>query len=109
MNQSTIIDKISDLKYHGMKDAYKRQIEDVHVNKLSFDERLYSLLESQEVHLHNKRIHANLKASKIKDKQSCLEDVDYSSKRKLDKSLLKSLASMDFIRNHQNIIITETA
>jgi DNA replication protein DnaC len=106
MNQSTIIDKINDLKYHGMKEAYIRQMEDVSYTKLSFDERLYSLLEVQELYLHNKRILTNLKASKIKDKQSALEDIDYSVKRKLDKSLIHSLATMDFIRNYQNIIIT---
>ncbi len=106
MNQSTIIDKMNDLKYYGMKETYVRQVEDVNVSKLSFDERFYALLDAQETYLHNKRIHSNLRASKIKDKQSSLEDIDYNAKRKLDKSLIKSLATMDFIRNHQNLIIT---
>ena len=44
MNQTTIINKINDLKYDGLKTAYLRQIEDTSYNKLSFDERLYNLL-----------------------------------------------------------------
>jgi DNA replication protein DnaC len=56
--------------------------------------------------MHNKRIATNLKASKIKDKQAAVENIDYSAKRQLDKQTLKSLITMDFIRNHQNIIIT---
>ena len=53
MNQTTIINKLNDLKYDGFKTAYLRQIEDINYNKLSFDERLYNLLESQEIFLHN--------------------------------------------------------
>jgi DNA replication protein DnaC len=106
MNQTTVINKINDLGYHGLKEAYLRQIEDVNYNQLSFDERLYNLLEVQELFLHNKRIAMNLRVSKIKDKQAAVEDIDYSVKRKIDKQNLKGLISMDFIRNYQNIIIT---
>ncbi len=106
MNQTTILTKIHDLNYQGLKEAYLRQIEDVNYNQLSFDERLYNLLEAQEIHLHNRRIQTNLRASKIKDKQAAVEDIDYSAKRKIDKQILQALITMDFIRNHQNIIIT---
>jgi len=106
MNQTTILNKINDLNYHGLKEAYLRQIEDVNYNQLSFDERLYNLLEAQDIYLHNKRIATNLRASKIKDKQAAVEDIDYSAKRKLDKQTIKALITMDFIRNYQNIIIT---
>ena len=106
MNQTTVINKINDLNYQGFKEAYLRQIEDVNYNQLSFDERLYNLLETQEIFLHNKRIATNLRASRIKDKQATVEDIDYSVKRKIDKQNLQSLITMDFIRNHQNIIIT---
>jgi len=106
MNQTTILNKINDLNYQGLKEAYLRQIEDPSYKQLSFDERLYNLLEAQDVFLHNKRIKTNLRASKIKDKQAAVEDIDYSAKRKLDKQIIKSLITMDFIRSYQNIIIT---
>jgi len=106
MNQTTVINKINDLNYQGLKDAYLRQIEDANYNKMSFDERLYNLLEAQDIFLHNKRIQTNLKASRIKDKQAAVEDLDYNSKRKIDKENMKSLIKMDFIRHHQNIIVT---
>ena len=106
MNQTTVINKINDLGYQGLKEAYHRQIEDVNYIKLSFEERLYNLLEAQEIFLLNKKIAYNLRASKIKDKQAAVEDIDYSAQRKIDKQTLQSLITMDFIRNHQNIIIT---
>src|SRR5574344_1274096 len=106
MNQTTIINKINDLRYDGLKQAYLRQIEDISYNKLNFEERLYNLLESQKIFIHNKKISINLKLSKNKDKQAVIEDIDYSIKRKIDISVIKDLANMNFIRNHQNIIIT---
>ena len=105
MNSSTIIDKINDLNYKGFKEAYLRQMEDVNYNQLSFDERLYDLLDSEYMFLKNKRIAMNFKLSRIKDKQAVLEELDYSPKRKLNKSLILSLASMNFLKTKQNIII----
>jgi len=106
MNQTTLINKINDLGYHGLKEAYLRQIEDTNYNQLSFEERVYNLLDAQSIFMHNKRINTNLRASKIKDKQAAVEDIDYSSDRNIDKQVLQSLITMDFIRNHQNILIT---
>ena len=45
MNSSTVIDKISDLNYKGFKEAYIRQMENVNYHQLSFDERVYDLLD----------------------------------------------------------------
>ena len=85
MQQTTIINKLNDLNYQGFKQAYLRQIEDINYQQLSFEERLYNLLEAQEIFLLNKRIAMNLKLSKIKDKQAAVEDIDYSAKRKINK------------------------
>jgi DNA replication protein DnaC len=106
MNQSTVINKINDLGYDGLKEAYLRQVEDTNYNQLSFEERFYNLLEAQDIFLQNKRITRNLRASKIKDKQAAVEDIDYSSNRTIDRQSLQALITMDFIRKHQNIIIT---
>ena len=51
----------------------------------------------------------NLKLSKIKDKNALIENIDYDPKREINKAQILSLASMDFIRSHQNIIINGKA
>ena len=65
----------------------------------------FYLLDSEYMFLKNKRIEMNFKLSRIKDKQAVLEELDYSPKRKLNKSLILSLASMNFLKAKQNIII----
>jgi DNA replication protein DnaC len=106
MNSTTVINKINDLDFKGLKEAYLRQLEDVNYHSLTFEDRLYNLLDAQYIFMQNKRIERNSKASKIKDKQATVEQIDYSSKRKLDKTNMLSLITMDFIRARQNIIIT---
>jgi DNA replication protein DnaC len=106
MDSTTVINKINDLDFKGLKEAYLRQLEDVNYHSLTFEDRLYNLLDAQYIFIQNKRIERNSKASKIKDKQATVEQIDYSAKRKLDKTNMISLITMDFLRAKQNIIIT---
>ena len=106
MNHTTVLNKINDLNYKGLKEAYERQMEDTNYHSLSFEDRLYNLLDAQDIFLKNKRITMNLRLSKIKDKEANVADIDYNPKRQLNKAQILSLSTMDFIRNKQNIIIT---
>ncbi len=52
MNHTTVINKISELGYKGFKEAYLRQMEDVNYHNLSFEDRLYQLLDAQDTFLN---------------------------------------------------------
>jgi DNA replication protein DnaC len=106
MNNSTIIQKLSDLNYIGAKNEYIRQTEDINYQSLSFNERLYSLLESQDIYLSNQKINMLRKLSKIRDKQASIANIDYLPKRKINKQLIIELASMNFIKSYQNVIVS---
>lgn len=109
MNHTTILNKFEDLKLKGAKQAYIYQMEDSNYHTLSFEERLYNILDTQEIYANNKRVETNLRLSRIKNKQALLEDLDYDPKRRINKAQILSLATMDFIRKHQNIIINGRA
>jgi len=106
MNHTTVINKLNELKYKGFKEAYLHQIEDVNYSSLPFDERLYQLLDAQDIFLRNKRIVMNHRLSKIKDKQAALDAIDFNPRREINKSQILSLASLNFINAKQNVIIT---
>jgi DNA replication protein DnaC len=106
MNQTTVLEKLTNLSYVGFKEAYSRQIEDISYHSLSFEERVYQLLDAQDIYIKDKRIQMNHKLSKIKDKQACIEDIDYRVDRGINKTQLHALVTLDFIRSYQNIIIT---
>ena len=106
MTHSQIIEKINELGYKGLKEAYERQSEDVTYTTMSFEERLFQLLDAQELFLRNKRITMNHRLSKIKDKFAALDAIDYRSDRKLNKTQVQTLAQLNFINAKQNVIVT---
>jgi len=106
MTHSQLQEKIEVLGYKGFKESYERQCEDINYTKMSFEERLYQLLDAQDLFLKNKRITMNHRLSKIKDKQAALDALEYNPQRHLDKAQIQSLTQLNFILSKQNIIIT---
>lgn len=106
MDYTTIINKLGELSYKGFKDAYMYQIEDVNYSTMSFEDRLSQLLDAQDIFLRNKRIAMAFKLSKIKDKQAAINAIDFAPRREMNKTQILSLAALNFINAHQNVIIT---
>ena len=106
MDYTTIINKLNELSYKGFKDAYMHQIEDVNYSTMNFEDRLSQLLDAQDIFLRNKRIAMAFKLSKIKDKQAAINAIDFAPRREMNKTQILSLAALNFINAHQNVIIT---
>ncbi|MEA3456571.1 MAG: ATP-binding protein, partial [Campylobacterota bacterium] len=104
MTHTQLTEKINLLGYQGFKEAYQRQSEDITYSTMSFEERVYQLLDAQEIFLKNKRITMNHRLSKIKDKQAALDAIDYRPDRRIDKAQIQSLAQLNFIDARQNVI-----
>ena len=106
MTHTQLIEKIAGLGYQGFKEAYQRQSEEIAYTAMSFEERVYQLLDAQEIFLKNKRITMNHRLSRIKDKQASLDAIDYQPQRRIDRAQIQSLSQLNFIEQRQNIIIT---
>lgn len=106
MTHAQLTEKITHLGYQGFKEVYQRQCEKVSYSSMSFEERLYQLLDAQEIFLKNKRIIMNHRLSKIKDKHASLDAIDYRPQRRIDRAQIHSLAQLNFIDARQNMIIT---
>jgi len=106
MTLSTLIQQLDTLGFSGFKAALQRQSEDANYMQLSFEERLYGLLEAEQSERTQKRIKRLLSQAKLKERQASLELVEYSAKRGLERSQILSLASGEYISKRQNILIT---
>jgi len=104
LNEQTI-EKLYAMKLNGMADGFKEQLLGVNVKELSFEERFALLVDRQWTWREDRRMHRLLKTAKLKI-NACIEDIDYKTPRSMDKSVILHLASCDWIRNAQNIIIT---
>jgi DNA replication protein DnaC len=103
LNEQTI-QKLYAMKLIGMAEGMKRQME-TNMDSLSFEERFAMLVDAQHLHQENKRMKRLMKSARLK-LQASLEDIDYRTPRGLDKSVMMSLGSCDWIRKRRNIIIT---
>jgi DNA replication protein DnaC len=106
MRLSTLNEQLDTLGFSGFKNALLRQNEDPNYTRLSFEERLYQLLEAEHAERSNRKIKRLLSQAKLKDQQAALEELEYSAKRGLERSVILSLASCEYIAKGQNILIT---
>ena len=56
--------------------------------------------------IHRKSLKRRIQDAQIRYVDACFSDVDYDPARCLDKAFIAQLASCDWIRHHQNLIIT---
>lgn len=104
MLNNPTLDKLIALRLHGMAEAYQEQINQNDIDRFSFDERLAFLVDRQALYLENRRLKSRLRKAKFKQ-SATMEDIDYRHPRGLNKSLLMELASGQWIKRHQNVLI----
>jgi DNA replication protein DnaC len=104
LNQQTLT-KLRQMKLHGMATAFERQMQQPSNYELAFEERFGLLVDEERTTRDNRRLARLIKQAKFKQ-PACLEDIDYTSRRGLDKGQIASLTSCDWIRAGQKILIT---
>lgn len=100
-----LLEKLSELNCGGMKVALQEQIQHTDLTDLSFEDRLALLLDRELSHRQDRRLQLRLKQAKLKQTAS-LDAIDFKATRGLDKALLLSFSSGQWIREHQSILIT---
>jgi DNA replication protein DnaC len=99
------IEKLSQMKLHTMATALQEQLEKPALSGLSFEDRFAMIVDREWTSREDRKLTRRLKAARLKT-QATVEDIDYQHSRGLDKSVIRSLASCQWIRSHHNVIIT---
>lgn len=95
------------MKLHGMAAAFEWQLttRGTH-DDMSFEERLGLMVDHEQTYRETKRLERLLKNARLKQPSACIEDIDYSHRRGLEKRQMASLVTCDWIRQHRNLCIT---
>jgi len=104
LNEQTF-DRLYTMKLLGMAEGFKEQLEQASFHDLPFDERFGILVDRQWIWKENNRLKRLLKEAKLK-LQASGEDIDYKTPRGIDKSVMVNLLSCNWIRKHQNVLIS---
>jgi DNA replication protein DnaC len=102
LNQPTI-ERLHAMKLNGMADAFRQQLETPDSNQLSFEERFGLLVDRQWDWKQNRALTRRLQLAKFKER-GVIEDIDYQHPRGLDRKLVRTLATSDWVRQHHNIL-----
>ena len=103
LNQPTI-EKLNAMKLHGMAEVFRAQLESPGASQLGFEERFALLVDQQWLWKENRALTRRLQSAHLKER-GVIEDIDYQHPRGLDRKLMRTLATSEWIRQKQNLLL----
>lgn len=100
------LESLRSLKLHGMIQALEEQQQTPAIQALSFEERIALIIDRERLHRDNQRRTRLLRGAHLKVSEACIEDINYKAARGLDKRQIATLATGEWIRRAQNLLIT---
>jgi len=98
------LQKLRDMKLRVMARAFEEILADAPGHDLSFGEKVGLMVDREWIGRENRRLARLLKAAKL-GMQACLEDVSCEPGRGISRAALRDLATCQWIRNKQNVIV----
>ncbi len=104
LNHQTM-EKLHAMRLTGMAHAYRQQMEDMQMAGLSFEERFGLLVDQHWTWRENQAMTRRLKKSKL-DAEPCVEDIDFRHPRGLDRPLMRTLITSQWVAQHLAALFT---
>jgi DNA replication protein DnaC len=98
------MEKLQAMNFYGMRKAFEDQLEMADIGKLSFEERFGLLVDREKTEREDRRLKIRLQKAKLRHNAS-MEDIDFKHPRGLDKQLILSLSSCEWLKAHHNVFI----
>jgi DNA replication protein DnaC len=97
--------KLAALNLWGMDAAFQNYLDTPGGDALGFDERFGMLVDREWNDRQERHLKRRLQAAKLRE-PACIEDINFRHPRTLDRSVVQRLSTGQWVRNHENIIIT---
>ena len=104
MNEQTL-QRMKQMKFYGMVRAFTTTMENGQMAKLTVDEMLSLLIDSEWDDRNNRRIERQMRNARFRYKAN-MEQLHFDLDRNLDKNQLMRLAECTFIDRKENLLIT---
>ena len=98
-------ERLAQLRLTGMAKALAEQAQTPEILNLTFEERLGLLVDRELTERHNRQTSSRLRRARLKQ-TAVAEDIDYRHPRGLDRAVFRCLLTGDWVRGHQNVLIT---
>lgn len=100
------LEKLYAMRLSTMADAWREQQKDAKMAKVSFEERLSYIVDAEYLARQNRALDRRIKAAKLRNSQACIEGLDYSGRRNLDRAAIRQLATCRWVEDRLHVIIT---
>lgn len=105
LNQPTI-DKLHALRLSVMAEAWTAQAKNAQISALSFDERFGLIIDAEYMARDNRRIGRLLRDAQLRYPTACIEDIEPSASRGLDKAQVRQYTRGTWLADHLNMILS---
>ena len=106
MTNEATSNKLIEMRFTAMADAFRIQENDPSVKRLSFEDRFGFLVDAEYTSRKNNRLKRLIKCASFDQPEAHIAAIDYHSGRKLNKDLILRLAKCNYIAEYRNIFIT---
>ena len=106
MLEETTINKLIEMRFTAMADAFRSYRTDPKMRELAPEDFFGMLVDAEYTSRKNNRLKRLIRNAELEQRTACIADIDYASGRKLNKTLIKSLATCEYITEGRNIFIT---
>jgi len=104
MNNQATLEKMYQMKLHGMARAFKAAVETGIGKEMTTDELVAHLIDTEWDDRHNRVISRLIKEARFRY-QASMEQIDFQLPRNLDKNLILRFADCSWITKRQNVIL----
>lgn len=105
MVNMTTVTKLQEMKLSTMASAFQEQIGNPDFQKLAFEERVGLMVDQEWATRKNNHMNRLMKGAGFSVPSACIENIEYVPERKLNKELITTLSTCNYVREHHNVIL----
>jgi len=109
MLEQATIEKLHQMKLSTMAEAFRKQTQDQSLAGLSFKDRFGLIVDIEWSKRKNNHLTRLIRNAGLTDTSACVENIEYTADRKLDKTQISTLATCNYIQERHNIVILGAA
>ena len=106
MTNQVTIDKLIEMRLTTMADYFRLNIADPKMMEVSFEDRFGMIVDVEYHSRKSNRLKRLIKLADFDQPDADIMDIDYTSGRKLNKELIRRLATCEYISEFRNLFIT---
>ena len=105
MVNMTTVAKLQEMRLSTMASAFQEQMENPDFQNLAFEERVGLMVDQEWTARKNNHMNRLMKGAGFSVPGACVENIEYVPERKLNKELITTLSTCNYVREHHNVIL----